>query len=111
MGLQIKNVTCPTCEGKKTRKYVRSDVFGSEEYEGTCNDCNGTGEIPVVGCVSCRGFGTDFHEITVLPTIWLPGGNEKLFKGIFIRWKTKCPTCQGWGYSRIDKWSLKSYAV
>jgi molecular chaperone DnaJ len=51
--------TCPKCHGSGQVRYAQQSPFGQFVRVGTCDQCNGTGEIIKEKCPTCNGSGRE----------------------------------------------------
>ena len=51
--------TCPKCKGSGEIKYAQQTPFGQFVRVGTCDLCNGSGEIIKEKCPTCKGTGKE----------------------------------------------------
>ena len=63
---------CAQCEGRGEVRQVRQTFLGSMVQVTTCPVCNGTGEVIVKPCPTCRGRGLE--RKTIKKTISIPAG-------------------------------------
>lgn len=54
--------TCPKCKGSGQIRYVQQSPFGQMVRVGTCDQCNGTGEIIEENCHKCHGSGKEIKN-------------------------------------------------
>ena len=54
-----KKETCSTCKGKGEVRYAQQTPFGQFVRVGTCDSCDGTGEIVKEKCNTCKGSGKE----------------------------------------------------
>jgi molecular chaperone DnaJ len=67
-----KVITCPTCHGQGQIRTTRQTVFGNVASSTTCDNCDGSGQIPEDPCDACKGKGILRQEKTI--EVKIPAG-------------------------------------
>lgn len=65
---------CSQCHGTGYVTNVRRSIFGAEQYETVCPQCNGTGKVITEECPYCHGTGVEKKEEIV--SFHIPAGVE-----------------------------------
>ncbi|MEE1021765.1 MAG: molecular chaperone DnaJ [Muribaculaceae bacterium] len=66
--------TCTRCGGTGYQIHTQQSIFGTQQYETVCPECNGEGKIISEECQYCHGSGVEKKEDIV--TFTIPPGVE-----------------------------------
>lgn len=77
-----KTKECPECKGEGRVRTVRSTILGQMSVVGTCEKCNGTGQIPEEKCKNCGGLGVVSEEENM--KVKIPAG---AYDGMILRFR------------------------
>lgn len=71
-GTKLKD--CAKCSGKGVINSTKKTIFGNFQQQTICPECNGTGKIPEIKCVDCKGAGVKIKKEEI--SIPIPEGVE-----------------------------------
>jgi molecular chaperone DnaJ len=74
--------TCPSCGGSGRVQKTQRTILGSIAVTTTCEECQGTGEVPEERCKECGGSGTEVERKE--EKIKVPAG---AYDGMILRFK------------------------